>query len=139
MDISNLNEPEFVVAFDGNFQHGRHQAASHELEEINVSYPSTFMEPKEIDKWKPQEEGNVTNDEPVCIHWSARFDCEDSSCLMPFRISAQPNILQQQIVEGLIHGVVGMKLGYLQWLAGMITVSISLMSRNLEKGESFLK
>ena len=77
LDISNLNEPEFVVAFAGNFQHGRHQPASHELEEINVSYPSTFMEPKEIDKWKPQEEGNGTNDEPVCIHWSARLNCDD--------------------------------------------------------------
>ena len=57
LDISNLNEPEFVVAFDGNFQHGRHQAASHELEEINVSYPSTFMEPKEIENGSHKRRG----------------------------------------------------------------------------------
>ena len=67
-DLQDVNEPDYIVAFDGNFQHGRHQAASHELEEIHLSYPSTFLEPKEIDKWKPQRQGTLMNDEPVCIY-----------------------------------------------------------------------
>lgn len=66
-NLQNVNEPDYIVAFDGNFQHGRHQAASHELEEIQLSYPSTFLEPKEVDKWKLQRQGTLINDELVCI------------------------------------------------------------------------
>lgn len=68
-DVPNVhfvNEPDYIVAFDGNFQHGRHQAASHELEEINVSYPATFLEPKVVDQWKPRQQDNPTDNEMVC-------------------------------------------------------------------------
>ncbi|KAG0147631.1 hypothetical protein CROQUDRAFT_42503, partial [Cronartium quercuum f. sp. fusiforme G11] len=67
-DIQNINEPDYLVAFDRNFQHGQNQAASHELEEINLFYPLTFLEPKEIDEGKPQGQGILVNDEPVCIY-----------------------------------------------------------------------
>ena len=64
-DFHYVNEPDYIVAFNGNFQHGQHQAASHELKEINVSYPETFLEPKVVNQWKPRQQENTTENEIV--------------------------------------------------------------------------
>ena len=64
------NEPDFIVCFDGNFQHGRHQAASTEHEEITVSYPSIFLDPEEVDRWKAPQQGIMLSDELVKLFWS---------------------------------------------------------------------
>ena len=59
------NEPDYIVCFDGNFQHGRHQAASTEHEGIAISYPTIFLDPEEVDRWKAPQQGNILSDELV--------------------------------------------------------------------------
>lgn len=47
------DEPDYIVCFDGNFQHRRHTAASREYKERKTSYPSLFMNPAKVDEWAP--------------------------------------------------------------------------------------
>ena len=65
-DVHFVDYPDYIVAFDGNFQHGRHQAAIHKLEEINVSCPETFLEPKVVNQWRPRQQDNPTDKKIVC-------------------------------------------------------------------------
>ena len=58
-DVHHVNEPDYIVAFNGKFQNGQLQAASHELEETNVLYPETYLEPKVVDQWNPRQQENT--------------------------------------------------------------------------------
>jgi hypothetical protein len=46
-------EPDYIVCLDGNFQHKRHAAASREIEEIEIKYPSMFLTPEQVEHWAP--------------------------------------------------------------------------------------
>lgn len=50
-----VDEPDYIICFDGNFQHRRHTAASREYDERKPQYPPLFKKPAKVDKWKPNE------------------------------------------------------------------------------------
>ncbi|KAH9806804.1 hypothetical protein DFH28DRAFT_919253 [Melampsora americana] len=62
------DEPNVIICFDGNYQQRRHLAASQEYDDIEVRYPSLFLDPKFVDEWKPGSVRNRGVDEPlVCV------------------------------------------------------------------------
>jgi hypothetical protein len=40
------DEPDYIVCMDGNFQHRRHKAASHEI--VSVKTPALFINPDDV-------------------------------------------------------------------------------------------
>ncbi|KAH9814031.1 hypothetical protein DFH28DRAFT_1083085 [Melampsora americana] len=44
------DEPHIILCVDGNFQHKRHLAASHEIPGHNPEPPELFMDPERVDK-----------------------------------------------------------------------------------------
>ncbi|KAH9816965.1 hypothetical protein DFH28DRAFT_1220476 [Melampsora americana] len=60
-----MDEPHYIVCFDGNYQQRRHLAASKEYEDITIRYPSLFLDPKFVDEWKPGAVQNRGLDEPL--------------------------------------------------------------------------
>ncbi|KAH9807999.1 hypothetical protein DFH28DRAFT_911671 [Melampsora americana] len=55
-DNNEQDEPDYIICFDGNFQHRRHKAASNESDKRKPKYPPLFMEPAKVDKWAPRSE-----------------------------------------------------------------------------------
>ncbi|KAH9815237.1 hypothetical protein DFH28DRAFT_1057795 [Melampsora americana] len=59
------DEPHNIVCFDGNFQQCRHLAASKEYDDIEIWYPSLFLDAKYVDQWKPGAVRNTGVEEPL--------------------------------------------------------------------------
>lgn len=59
------DEPDIIVCFDGNYQQRRHLAASKEYDDIEITYPSLFLDPKYVDEWKPGSLRNQGVEEPL--------------------------------------------------------------------------
>ncbi|KAH9815143.1 hypothetical protein DFH28DRAFT_1126511 [Melampsora americana] len=55
-DNDEQDEPNYIICFDGNFQHRRHKAASNESDKRKPKYTPLFMEPAKVDKWAPRSE-----------------------------------------------------------------------------------
>lgn len=45
--------PQYIVCVDGNFQQRRHEKASKEYDELQISNPSMFMPAEDVSKWEP--------------------------------------------------------------------------------------
>lgn len=59
------DEPDYMVCFDGNFQHRRHAAASREFDEIPIRYPGIFLEPSYVESWAPSDANRQIVDVPL--------------------------------------------------------------------------
>lgn len=44
-------EPDSIVCLDANFQQRRHAAASHELDELPATMPSSFLTEEQVQEW----------------------------------------------------------------------------------------
>lgn len=58
-------KPNIIACFDGNFQQRQHLAASKEYSEIEIRYPSLFLDPKFVNQWKPGSVQNRGVEEPL--------------------------------------------------------------------------
>lgn len=54
---SREQEPDYIISFDGNFQHRRLENSSVEHEELPIVYPPLFLNPREVESWEPGRRG----------------------------------------------------------------------------------
>ena len=60
-----IEEPDFILCMDGNFQHRRHLAASAETQEP-IKTPSIFIDPHKVSQMEESMD-YISQDHPVCL------------------------------------------------------------------------
>lgn len=111
------SEPDYVVCFDGNFQHRRHASSSKEWSESSTTTPSSFLDLNELKAWQARVQQEV----PLVSEFMFST-CVESLLIFFYRILAPSNTLQQTINALLQLGEAVMKQDWWWWHVGMTTV-----------------
>ncbi|KAH9812018.1 hypothetical protein DFH28DRAFT_899824 [Melampsora americana] len=118
-DNPDIDEPDYIVCLDGNFQHRRHKLASQEYDEKEVKVPHLFIDPAKVAAWETRGPQKSHSNVSVILYSIATVDIVDADGKSPIRIVVLFNIRQPQTRGVVPLGKLRMRQVSLEWPAGM--------------------